>query len=56
VVEDEGLTCHAAVLGLRLDIPVIVSVKGATNTIRGGTVITLDVQRGSIYSGAISFN
>ena len=56
VVEDEGLTCHAAVLGLRLDIPVIVSVKGATDTIRGGTVITLDVQRGAIYSGAISFN
>jgi pyruvate kinase len=56
VVEDEGLTCHAAVLGLRLDIPVVVSVKGATSNIRGGTVITLDVQRGSIYSGAISFN
>ncbi len=56
VVEDEGLTCHAAVLGLRLDIPVVVSVKGATSNIRGGTVITLDVQRGSIYSGAISFS
>jgi pyruvate kinase len=55
VVEDEGLTCHAAVLGLRLDIPVIVSVKGATDTIRGGTVITLDIQRGAVYSGAISF-
>ena len=56
VVEEEGLTCHAAVLGLRLDIPVIVGVKGATQNIRGGTVITLDVQRGLIYSGAISFN
>ncbi len=55
VVEDEGLTCHAAVIGLRLDIPVIVGVKDATGTIRGGTVITLDVQRGLIYSGAISF-
>jgi pyruvate kinase len=56
VVEDEGLTCHAAVLGLRLDIPVIVGVKDATGSIPGGTVITLDVQRGLIYSGAISFN
>jgi pyruvate kinase len=56
VVEDEGVTCHAAVLGLRLDIPTIVGVKGATAGIRGGTVITLDVQRGLIYSGAISFN
>ena len=54
VVEEDGLTCHAAVLGLRLDIPVIVGVKNATDTIRGGTVITLDVQKGLIYSGAIS--
>jgi pyruvate kinase len=56
VVEDEGLTCHAATIGLRLDIPVIVGVKDATAAIRGGTVITLDVQRGLIYSGAITFN
>ena len=56
VVENEGLTCHAAVLGLRLDIPVIVGVKDATGSIPNGTVITLDVQRGLIYSGAISFN
>ena len=55
VVEDEGLTCHAATIGLRLDIPVIVGVKDATAAIRGGTVITLDVQRGLIYSGAITF-
>jgi pyruvate kinase len=54
VVEEDGLTCHAAVLGLRLDIPTIVGVKNATDTIRGGTVITLDVQKGLIYSGAIS--
>jgi pyruvate kinase len=54
VVEEDGLTCHAAVLGLRLDIPTIVGVKNATETIRGGTVITLDVQKGLIYSGAIS--
>jgi pyruvate kinase len=53
VVEEDGLTCHAAVLGLRLDIPVIVGVKNATEAIRGGTVITLDVQKGLIYSGAI---
>jgi pyruvate kinase len=55
VVEDEGLTCHAATIGLRLDIPVIVGVKDATGAIRSGTVITLDVQRGLIYSGAITF-
>lgn len=56
VVEEDSLTCHAAVLGLRLDIPVIVGVKAATATIRDGMVITLDIQRGLIYSGAISLN
>ena len=56
VVEDEGMMCHAATIGLRLSIPVIVAVKDATSSIRTGTVITLDVQRGLIYSGAISFN
>jgi pyruvate kinase len=54
VVEEDSLTSHAAVLGLRLDIPVIVGVKDATTTIRDGAVITLDIQRGLIYSGAIS--
>jgi pyruvate kinase len=53
VVEDESLTCHAAVLGLRLDIPTIVGVKEATSSIRDGAAITLDIQRGLIYSGAI---
>jgi pyruvate kinase len=56
VVEEESLTCHAAVLGLRLDIPVIVGVKDATATIRDGAVVTLDIQRGLIYSGAITIN
>jgi pyruvate kinase len=56
VVEDEGMVCHAAVLGLRLNIPVIVGVKDATANIRGGTVITLDIERGLIYSGAINLN
>lgn len=56
VVEEDSLTSHAAVLGLRLDIPVIVGVKDATTTIRDGAVITLDIQRGLIYSGAISIS
>jgi pyruvate kinase len=53
VVEDESMTCHAAVLGLRLDIPTIVGVKEATANIRDGAAITLDIQRGTIYSGAL---
>ncbi|NET33844.1 MAG: pyruvate kinase [Cyanothece sp. SIO1E1] len=52
VTEDDSLTSHAAVLGLRLGIPVIVGVKNATEVIRDGTMLTLDMQRGMVYSGA----
>ena len=53
ITEDESLTSHAAVIGLRLGVPVIVGVKNATEVIRDGTILTLDTQRGLIYSGAI---
>jgi len=36
VTEEESLTSHAAVIGLRLGIPVIVGVKQATKVIRDG--------------------
>ncbi len=51
ITEDDSLTSHAAVLGLRLGVPVIVGVKDATRHIREGTILTLDAQRGLVYSG-----
>ncbi|MBD2498502.1 pyruvate kinase [Nostoc sp. FACHB-280] len=53
ITEEESLTCHAAVIGLRLGVPVIVGVKKATQVIRDGAILTLDVQRGLVYSGAV---
>jgi pyruvate kinase len=53
ITEEEGLTSHAAVIGLRLGIPVMVGVKQATEVIRDGAILTLDMQRGLIYSGAV---
>ncbi|MBW4676147.1 MAG: pyruvate kinase [Desmonostoc geniculatum HA4340-LM1] len=53
LTEDESLTSHAAVIGMRLGVPVIVGVKQATQVIRDGAIITLDLQRGLIYSGAV---
>ncbi|MEB3338894.1 MAG: pyruvate kinase [Leptolyngbyaceae bacterium] len=52
VIEDDSLTSHAAIIGLRLGIPVIVGVKNATAVIRDGAILTLDMQRGLVYSGA----
>jgi pyruvate kinase len=51
ITEEDSLTSHAAVIGLRLGIPVIVGVHNATTTIREGALLTLDVQRGVVYSG-----
>lgn len=54
VTEDDSLTSHAAVIGLRLGVPVIVGVKNATQLIREGAILTMDMERGLVYSGAIS--
>ncbi|MGQ9870864.1 pyruvate kinase [Leptodesmis sp.] len=51
VTEDGSLTSHAAVIGLRLSVPVIVGVKNATSAIRDGEIVTLDIPRGLIYAG-----
>ena len=52
VTETDNLTSHAAVIGLRLGIPVIIGVENATQIIRNGVILTLDMQRGVVYSGA----
>ncbi|MEL6813511.1 MAG: pyruvate kinase [Cyanobacteria bacterium J06598_3] len=54
VTEDDSLTSHAAVLGLRLGIPVIVGVEKATEIIRNGTIVTLDVSKGAVCSGTFN--
>ncbi|MFD1426010.1 pyruvate kinase [Kroppenstedtia sanguinis] len=51
IVEQGGLTSHAAVVGLSLGIPVVVGVSGATGLFEDGMEITVDAERGHIYSG-----
>jgi pyruvate kinase len=53
ITEDGDRNSHAAVLGLRLGIPVIVGVENATAMIRDGTILTLDIQKGLVYSGSL---
>lgn len=54
ITEESSLTSHAAVIGLRLGVPVIVGFKQATQMIREGAILTLDAQKGCVYSGAIA--
>ena len=56
ITEEDSLTSHAAILGLRLGIPVIVGFRQATQTIREGAILTLDAKRGLVYSGTMSSN
>ncbi len=54
ITEEDNLTSHAAVIGLRLGIPVIVGFKNATEVIREGAILTVDAKRGLVYSGAVN--
>jgi pyruvate kinase len=51
ITEGGGITCHAAVVGLNLGIPVIVGVADAVDLLKDGTEVTLYAEKGVIYSG-----
>jgi pyruvate kinase len=52
IVEEGGITSHAAIVGISLRKPVIVGVDNAVKLLRDGQLITMDTVRGLIYSGA----
>ncbi|AIM25178.1 pyruvate kinase [Melissococcus plutonius] len=52
VVEEGGLTSHAAVVAIAKDIPVIVGAKDAATLIKDNELITIDPRRGIVYKGA----
>lgn len=56
ITEDSNHAGHAAVLGMRLGIPVLVGVTDATSIIRDGTIVTIDAKRGTVSSGASSLS
>lgn len=51
VVEEEGVTTPAAIVGLTLDIPVLTGASGATSILKSGTTVTVDPNRGFVYNG-----
>jgi pyruvate kinase len=51
ITECGGITCHAAVVGLNLGIPVIVGVNDALTLLKDGMEVTLYSEHGVIYSG-----
>jgi len=59
IVTDSGSrTCHAAIVGRELGVPVIVGTNEATKNIKQGQEITIDCsqgQEGKVYEGIIPF-
>ncbi|NLC11317.1 MAG: pyruvate kinase [Firmicutes bacterium] len=51
IVEEGGLTSHAAIVGINLGIPVIVGAKNATSIIKENEMVTIDPVRGLVYRG-----
>ncbi len=51
VVEQGGLTSHAAVVGIAMGIPVVVAAESATSLVNNGELITVDSRRGIVYRG-----
>lgn len=51
IAEEGGLTSHMAIECLSRGVPLICNAGGATESIRTGTFITMDVVRGVVYNG-----
>ncbi|WP_256759947.1 pyruvate kinase [Cohnella sp. WQ 127256] len=51
ITECGGITCHTAVVGLNLGIPVIIGVNDALKLIEDDMEVTLYAEHGVIYSG-----
>ena len=48
IVEKGDESCHAAVVGLSLDIPVIVGAENAVKILKSGTTVHLDAMKGIV--------
>jgi pyruvate kinase len=48
VVEDCDPACHAATVGMTLDIPVLYACENATRILKSGSIATLDIDHGTI--------
>ncbi|WP_406543628.1 PEP-utilizing enzyme [Clostridium ljungdahlii] len=54
ISEKGGLTSHLAIECLTREIPIICNAGGATEILKTGTFITMDVIRGIVYNGRVN--
>ncbi|MDD1720745.1 MAG: phosphoenolpyruvate synthase [Euryarchaeota archaeon] len=53
VTDEGGLTSHAAIVSRELGVPAVVGTKEATSKLTDGQIVTVDGERGIIYSGIL---
>lgn len=51
ITEEGGVTSHAAIVGLSLEIPTIVGAKEVTEMLYDGMCVTIDPVKGYVYNG-----
>ena len=52
ITEEGGMTSHAAIVGINLNKPVIVSATNILSAVKDGEIVTVDASRGVIYRGS----
>lgn len=53
IVEEGGLTSHAAIVGLSLGLPTIVGASGALGILQEGEAVMVDARRGLVLRGRV---
>ncbi len=53
ITEEDGMSTHGAIVGMTLNLPVITGAMGATKLLKSGTTVTVDSERGLVYSGVV---
>lgn len=51
IAEAQGLTSHAAIVGVSFGIPTVIGVKDATRLLTTGQVVTVDARAGAVLQG-----
>ena len=51
IAEEGGMTSHLAIECITNDIPLICGAGGATEMLKNGTFVSMDVRRGIVYNG-----
>ncbi|MFW5936212.1 MAG: phosphoenolpyruvate synthase [Candidatus Hadarchaeota archaeon] len=53
VTDEGGMTCHAAIVSRELGVPAIVGTGKGTKVLEDGAMVTVDGDRGVVYSGKV---